>query len=109
MSSFLFILLVPVENELLHSICVWWQEDIALRELVGKLGTKWAAISREMARHGAGRVGKQCRERWNHQLNPGLVKGKWTSEEVRYVYVLHAPSLKRTPFIPMDYHKNYRP
>jgi hypothetical protein len=59
------------------------QEDAALKALVGRLGTKWAAISREMARHGAGRVGKQCRERWHHQLNPGLVKGKWTPDEVR--------------------------
>jgi myb proto-oncogene protein len=28
-----------------------------------------------------GRIGKQCRERWNHHLRPDIRKGAWSQEE----------------------------
>ena len=28
-----------------------------------------------------GRIGKQCRERWHHHLNPQVIKRKWTAQE----------------------------
>jgi hypothetical protein len=33
----------------------------------------------------AGRTGKQCRERWHNQLDPGIKKEGWTDEEDRFV------------------------
>ena len=53
-------------------------EDDRLRTAVGKLGEdKWVAV--------AGCVGsrdrKQCRKRWK-ALKPGVVKGRWTEDEV---------------------------
>lgn len=31
--------------------------------------------------HFQGRIGKQLRERWNHELRPDIQKGAWTEEE----------------------------
>ena len=54
------------------------QEDQLLVETVGKLGAqRWSLISS----HLAGRVGKQCRERWFNHLDPTIKKGNWTPEE----------------------------
>ena len=38
---------------------------------------KWS----EVALHLHGRIGKQCRERWNNHVDPSIRKGKWTEEE----------------------------
>uniref|UniRef100_A0A8D3AV34 Uncharacterized protein n=1 Tax=Scophthalmus maximus TaxID=52904 RepID=A0A8D3AV34_SCOMX len=47
-------------------------------ELVGTYGTKnWASISR----HLKGRLGKQCRDRWHHHLNPLVNNSDWSYEE----------------------------
>ena len=54
------------------------QEDKLLLEWVNKNGPrKWNQCCEFIH----GRSGKQCREHWNNCLNPGLVKGEWTTEE----------------------------
>ena len=55
------------------------EEDTRLVKLVKLLGVgNWAAIANEMS---GGRKSKQCRERWNNQLDPDVKKGLWTPEE----------------------------
>lgn len=46
----------------------------------------WSAIARVLNRlfdkqPDEGRIGKQCRERWNHHLRPDIRKDAWTQEE----------------------------
>ncbi|KAL7609769.1 transcription factor MYB3R-5 isoform X1 [Lactuca sativa] len=54
------------------------EEDDRIKELVGKHGCKkWSLI----AKHLAGRIGKQCRERWHNHLDPAIKKDAWTEEE----------------------------
>ncbi|KAL9994119.1 putative transcription factor MYB-HB-like family [Helianthus debilis subsp. tardiflorus] len=54
------------------------EEDDRIKELVEKHGCKkWSLI----AKHLAGRIGKQCRERWHNHLDPAIKKGAWTDEE----------------------------
>ena len=53
-------------------------EDALLTELVNKYGTtRWSYIARALY----GRVGKQCRERWNNHLAPDIKRGAWSVEE----------------------------
>ena len=53
-------------------------EDALLTELVDKYGTtRWSYIARALY----GRVGKQCRERWNNHLAPDIKRGAWSVEE----------------------------
>ncbi|TYZ54360.1 hypothetical protein PybrP1_013187, partial [[Pythium] brassicae (nom. inval.)] len=54
-------------------------EDRLIAELVERYGARqWAVI----ASHINGRTGKQCRDRWHHQLNPAINKAPWTPREV---------------------------
>ncbi|XP_016546938.2 LOW QUALITY PROTEIN: transcription factor MYB3R-1 [Capsicum annuum] len=54
------------------------EEDDKLIELVNIHGPKkWSNIAQELA----GRIGKQCRERWHNHLNPEIKKEAWTEEE----------------------------
>ena len=54
------------------------EEDERVVELVEQYGPRnWSKI----AEHLPGRIGKQCRERWHNNLNPGLKRGPWTPEE----------------------------
>ncbi|XP_016473293.1 myb-related protein 3R-1-like isoform X1 [Nicotiana tabacum] len=54
------------------------EEDDKLIELVNRYGPKkWSTIAQELA----GRIGKQCRERWHNHLNPAINKEPWTQEE----------------------------
>lgn len=39
--------------------------------------------------HFQGRIGKQLRERWNHELRPDILKGSWTEEEEAMLVVQH--------------------
>ncbi|CAM9404896.1 unnamed protein product, partial [Choristocarpus tenellus] len=58
------------------------EEDEKMTELVAEYGARqWSAISS----HLPGRVGKQCRERWNNHLNPALSKAPWSEEEDRTI------------------------
>ena len=53
------------------------QEDKILTELVHLIGTKkWAVISRTFKEQYniPNKTGKQCRERWNNNLNPKITK-----------------------------------
>ena len=50
------------------------------RRLVEELGEgNWSVI----ARHFPGRIGKQCRERWNNQLHPDIKRDAWSEAEER--------------------------
>lgn len=44
----------------------------------------------EVAAHVPGRVGKQCRERWQHHLDPGITKAPWTAVEIAVLEREHA-------------------
>ncbi|KAK9828042.1 hypothetical protein WJX81_004340 [Elliptochloris bilobata] len=62
----------------------WTQEeDNRLIRLVTQLGEgNWSRLVTEFP----GRIGKQLRERWNHELRPDITKAAWTpDEEVKLV------------------------
>ena len=62
------------------------EEDEELIRLVTELGTrKWSAVSRGLN----GRVGKQCRERWNNHLRPDIRRGSWSAKEESKLIELH--------------------
>ena len=62
------------------------EEDNMMRELVNKYGPrKWSAIASYLP----GRVGKQCRERWQNHLRPDVNKGPWSAEEEQKLVQLH--------------------
>ena len=57
-----------------------WQkeEDEVVRRMVAEHGPrKWSLIST----HLPGRVGKQCRERWQNHLCPDVKKDPWSLQE----------------------------
>ncbi|XP_042381062.1 transcription factor MYB118-like [Zingiber officinale] len=55
--------------------------------LVEKHGlTKWAQIAKLMR----GRIGKQCRERWNNHLRPNIKKETWSEEEDKILIEVHS-------------------
>ena len=63
-----------------HMVSASWskEEDDLLANLVKSNGAKdWTTIAIALP----GRIGKQCRERWHHHLNPDVVKKKWTLYE----------------------------
>merc|ERR1712032_1258114 len=54
-------------------------EDAKLVEAVQKYGAcRWSLIATEL---GNGRIGKQCRERWNNHMCPEVKKCDWSDEE----------------------------
>lgn len=58
------------------------EEDQRMLELVRIMGPKrWSAISQRFP----GRIGKQCRERWNNHLDPMLSKAPWSAQEDRII------------------------
>ena len=62
------------------------EEDGKLTELVRRYGTRrWSHISRALY----GRVGKQCRERWNNHLAPDIKRGSWSAEEEDILIRVH--------------------
>eukprot|EP00184_Porphyridium_aerugineum_P008732 CAMPEP_0184692592 /NCGR_PEP_ID=MMETSP0313-20130426/1003_1 /TAXON_ID=2792 /ORGANISM="Porphyridium aerugineum, Strain SAG 1380-2" /LENGTH=688 /DNA_ID=CAMNT_0027150433 /DNA_START=1398 /DNA_END=3464 /DNA_ORIENTATION=+ len=69
------------------------EEDALLKELIEKIGgdttvasTKlWSSIAAKIP----GRTGKQCRERWLNQLQPGINREAWTAEEERILKEMH--------------------
>ncbi|KAK7300964.1 hypothetical protein RJT34_11818 [Clitoria ternatea] len=63
------------------------EEDRKLIRLVKQYGErKWAEIAEKLE----GRVGKQCRERWNNHLRPDIKKDSWSAEEERILVDTHA-------------------
>ncbi|XP_020228826.1 transcription factor MYB64 [Cajanus cajan] len=76
-----------------HSSVPWikgqWnkEEDRKLIRLVKIYGhRKWAEIAEKLE----GRVGKQCRERWNNHLRPDIKKDSWNEEEEKILVDSHA-------------------
>ena len=65
----------------------WTKEhDSVLTELIAEVGLqRWQTISTVVP----GRQGKQCRERWNQQLNPLLNKEAWTAAENWLLFFLY--------------------
>lgn len=62
------------------------EEDQKLMQWVKTEGpTKWA----QAANYIKGRSGKQCRERWFNNLNPGVKKGNWAKEEDELIFELY--------------------
>jgi len=63
------------------------EEDDQLVQLVKKYGAHgWTHIAMEL---GTGRNGRQCRERWSNQINPDLVRSKWSAEEDAVILMAH--------------------
>ena len=59
------------------------EEDAALTAAVNKYGaSRWSMIATQVA---TGRIGKQCRERWNNHLCPEVKKCEWSEEEDRAI------------------------
>ncbi|KAE8167498.1 hypothetical protein BDV40DRAFT_295603 [Aspergillus tamarii] len=52
-------------------------EDMALREAVGRHGRKWTLVSTEVGSRSA----DQCAKRWQHNLDPRLDHQQWTPKE----------------------------
>ena len=56
------------------------------RRLVGTCGAgNWSQIAWQFA----GRIGKQCRERWHNQLCPNIKRDAWTNEEEDLLIAAH--------------------
>merc|ERR1719230_1775850 len=68
------------------------EEDAALTAAVHKYGAcRWSMIATSLS---TGRVGKQCRERWNNHLCPEVKKSEWSEEEDRAI--MHGVALLST-------------
>ncbi|KAK7267925.1 hypothetical protein RIF29_20606 [Crotalaria pallida] len=62
------------------------EEDNALLKLVELFGVKkWSHIAKSLN----GRIGKQCRERWENHLRPNIKKDLWTEEEEKILIEAH--------------------
>ncbi|CAA6669455.1 unnamed protein product [Spirodela intermedia] len=62
------------------------EEDSLLNMLVKQHGLrKWSQIAKKLA----GRIGKQCRERWHNHLRPDIKKDTWSEEEERSLVEAH--------------------
>lgn len=59
------------------------EEDNTLRVLIGQFGSRgpWPPIAEKMRMHGFQRTDKQCRERWQHHLDPSLRLGNFSEKE----------------------------
>lgn len=63
------------------------EEDEQLRRLVEENGAhKWDYIATSMP----GRTGRQCRDRYQNYLCPGISRDEWTAEEERLLIEKHA-------------------
>lgn len=62
------------------------KEDELLTSTVLANGAKdWTKVAMLLP----GRIGKQCRERWHHHLNPEVIKKKWSFDEDVLILKLH--------------------
>ena len=63
-----------------------------LVELIADIGPRqWEVIADAIPE----RSGKQCRERWNNQLNPLLKKSAWSLEEGWILFILQRNAMNR--------------
>ena len=67
------------------------KEDQMLRQIIRDGGSdfQWDKISQQMHIMGFRKSPKQCRERWQNQLNPSLSKDQWTRAEYVHLIDLH--------------------
>ncbi|CAD7701646.1 unnamed protein product [Ostreobium quekettii] len=71
------------------------EEDALLKRLVHEHGEgNWSVIARSLNRsfgkdENHGRIGKQCRERWNNHLRPDINRDAWTPDEERSLIEIH--------------------
>lgn len=71
------------------------EEDTLLKKLVSELGEgNWSMIARRLNAvldkpSDTGRIGKQCRERYNHHLRPDIKKDAWTEHEEQLFVQAH--------------------
>lgn len=73
---------------------VWTkEEDFTLETLVNKGFRFW----KEISSHIPGRTPKQCRERWQQNLHPSLIRTPFTPEEDDRLLKLHSKLGKGTP------------
>lgn len=68
------------------------KEDNLLKEIIKSQEKpfKWDVISYMLKKKGIDKSSKQCRERWMHQLSPGLKKEKWNLNDNKKLFELHA-------------------
>jgi hypothetical protein len=74
------------------------QDDNSLIKVLNKHGVsgddlgilpskcKWTDIAKDLHN---GRNGKQCRDRWQNYLRPGIKKGEWTRDEEELIKDMH--------------------
>ncbi|KAL5538648.1 hypothetical protein UlMin_043607 [Ulmus minor] len=65
------------------------EEDRILLHLIHQYGHRvktWSHIAQKLP----GRIGKQCRERWNNHLRPGIKKDTWSEEEDMILIQAHS-------------------
>ena len=56
-------------------------QDTVLTHCVKSNFTTWPNISKELLKYSIKKSPKQCRERWNRHLMPGITKKLWTKNE----------------------------
>ncbi|KAJ8612562.1 hypothetical protein CTAYLR_007192 [Chrysophaeum taylorii] len=54
-----------------------WEDDQLRRAVVSGGPVRWSTIAQNLGTRDA----KQCRDRWQYQLNPQIKKGRWTPDE----------------------------
>jgi hypothetical protein len=65
------------------------EEDDAVISFVGCYGPqRWSVMASNLP--GRAKSGKQCRERWNNQLDPNIKKEGWTDEEDLVIIKAHS-------------------
>ena len=67
-----------------------YQEDRSLKTIIREYGNdNWKIISEKMKEKNFNRNPKQCRERWNNQVNPMINHSPWTNSEIELFYELY--------------------
>ena len=52
---------------------------------------KWVDVSKELLlKTGRSRTGKQCRERWQHQIDPSISREEWSEFEIQTLFQMQA-------------------
>ncbi|KAG5184497.1 Homeodomain-like protein, partial [Tribonema minus] len=75
------------------------EEDAKLARLVARGGFKnWGVL----ASHMASRTSKQCRERWQHHLDPAIKRGAYSAAEDEAIRAGHARLGNRWSQIALD-------
>ena len=77
---------LPAQSEIQAQVLFAFRCLCCACRMVHKYGEgQWSLISTFFT----GRIGKQCRERWHHQLNPNINRNAWSMEEERIIVDAH--------------------